>query len=190
MHAYYLRRRRHGRLHSQQISSIDHLTLGMLGIGKKLSATANLKAKGAETRHLLPFVIELIEKPANVAGVQHGSELLRACKSLQRVYDIIRDNPREMGENALQELHDACMDVGEQCERALVPMTPEFHLLKHMEEMGQLAGNAKFHSTYEDEAFNRDIVRIIQSTHTADFLKRLLAKCDLLEQMEAELSRH
>ena len=190
MRAYYLRQRRHARLHRQQISSIDHLTLKMLGIRKNINATPTLKAKGAETRHLLPFVIELVEKPANLACVQHGSELLRACKSLQRVYDIIRDNPRDMGENALQELHDACMDVGEQCEQALVAMIPKFHMLKHIPEMGQLAGNAKFHSTYEDEAFNRDIVRIIQSTHTADFLKRLLAKCDLLEQVDAELSRH
>ena len=70
------------------LSKIGRITLGMLGLKRKLGAKPKFTAKAIETRHMLPFVIKQLSRlKVRDAFLSHGlphAPLLRACIKLQR----------------------------------------------------------------------------------------------------------
>ena len=63
-------------------------------------------------------------------------------------------------------------------------LLPKFHFLPHLGRNTLQTGNPRLHSTYADEARNRDVVRVIQACSTKDFSARCLAKLQLGLQLE------
>lgn len=143
---------------------------------------AHLKAKAAECRHIVPFVIELLT-PSVVAELdgkgKHGQHLRAALMHLEAAYSLMRAADRLLDTQAL-ERH--LLDCAESCQKACVAMVPQFHFLAHFGEQAEWAGNPRFYSTFEDEACNADLVLIIASCCLRDFSSLVLAKIDLLER--------
>ena len=112
-----------------------------------------------------------------------GLALRASCKALQEAYELMRDNNLDVPADRLDRLLRTC---GREACLANIQVLPKFHFLGHIGLEAADAGNPKYYSTYEDEAHNHDIVRIVQSCHVAEFSARLLAKLELLAALEQE----
>ena len=165
------------------ITMVGKVTLNMLSLGKKRDV-ATLKAKGAESRHFLPFAISLLT-PDIIASLNrrgmNGEALCGAAVALQSGYDVMRQSPRNLLAADLQEPQLRC---GRLSVEAGVPLLPKFHFLPHIADGVATAGNPQYYSTYEDESHNRDVVAIIRSCHLREFAARCLAKAELLTRLE------
>jgi hypothetical protein len=168
------------------LSVVSKLTLKMLNVHTH-SSPAHLKAKAAECRGMLPFVVKLLTPQLTLAMDRKGffgTHLRRSCAALLAAYDCMREHGRVIPCAAFE---DALLECAMAAVHAQVQMVPKFHFLCHIAEQVSAAGNPRFYATHLDESFNRDVVRIIQSCHIKDFGARVLAKLDLVELLQTEL---
>lgn len=165
-------------------SKIGRLTLKNLNLGKSLNSYAVLHAKGAECRHLVPFVAKLVRRHRHVLEEKgfRGRALHNAFKALQRFYGQLQAQPRDMGEAGSRELTETTLRFMRSCKRARMHLIPKFHMAYHCARQSQASGNPSYYSCFEDESYNRDIGRIIASCHRELFAARVLSKTWLLER--------
>ena len=107
---------------SKKISRIHRLTLAMLSS----RAVPRLKAKAAETRHLLPLAVKLTKEFPNKLGPK-GFFLTGVIDKLNDIYLLMQAEPRMMSPSALGKMQDAyniCVAFVGRVWRALVPETP------------------------------------------------------------------
>ena len=157
----------------------------MLGLGKKITARPLLKGRGVEIRHVLPLTISVLREHAG--SIRGGRQILTSMISLQRAYTIIRTTPFHMSNDACDAMEYELKQCVINARDALAPLLPKFHLLPHLADQCRAAGNPTFASTIEDESLNGDTVRIAATSHTRDFLQRLLSKEQLLASLEHDL---
>ena len=140
----------------------------------------------AECRHLLGFVQSLVDKHCaelEVAGWK-GNELVKAVGHLEKMYTMLEAFPHAMDKAQSRALSRAARKCLKSAQKAEVHMIPKCHMALHCASQ-RCAGNPAFFSTYTDESFNRDVKRIVQSLHKADFSMRLLSKIWLLESLQS-----
>ena len=159
----------------RKISTIGRLTLKSLSV-KNLKSKGSLKAKGAEARHLLPFVHQLLTEEVVVKLGARGADLKRATACLLKAYKLMGDSGRTIDH---AELHDLFMKTARASKRAGVNLIPKFHFLCHFGKQARDHGNPRYHSAYADESKNRALVICAQSCHTRDFSTRALGKENL-----------
>lgn len=177
-------RERYCRTKGRKISTIKRLTLKSLSVSN-LQSKGNLKAKGAEAKHLLPFVHKLLtQEVVDKLGLR-GQNLKRATACLLMAYNLMRDSGRTIDH---AELHDLFTKTARACKRAGVNMIPKFHFLCHFGKQACDHGNPRFHSAYADESKNRALVIVAQSCHTKDFSARALGKENLSLQLSREIA--
>ena len=177
-------------LRSADLSKKTHVCMHThLWRGKKLDANAHLVAKGAETRHMLGYIVELLD--AHVSELEakrpgHGFALRNSCRRLHDAYGVMRKNNRDLSEDDQLELLDCFLECGLEAKKACVPMIPKFHALPHLGEVANTCGNPAWYSTYEDESTYRDDVRIAQACTIGQFEAKVLSRCELLECLERQ----
>ena len=101
---YYRERDQLDRLGQNKSTRVKKLTLKRLGSLKKPC----LKAKGAETKHIVPYCIQLLRKCGDGAS-DRVNLLLQAGLHLQRWYDICDANERRMSIETRVELFNAAL---------------------------------------------------------------------------------
>ena len=134
---------------------------------------------------MLPFCIDQFRPHAG--SIVRGRELLVAMQSLQQSYELIAEGPYGLDVEACNDLAHKLQRCGVNARDAACPLLPKFHTLPHLAEQARSAGNLRFAATLEDESFNADNVRIAASCHTAEFVQHVLAKQQLLLQLECEV---
>ena len=181
MKTYYLNTtRERGRM-----TEVGRLTLPMLSMGtkKKKDGTSTkshprLKAKAAETRHLLPMLSQIIaENPGKMgAGAVH---LTICVREMNLFYRTMHDSPRQMSPDALRVLESSMS-------RFLTHWTAwgghvvfKHHMAWHLAQRARRHGNPRYYWTYADEGENRVMSSVAKSLHGSNsfyitFLQKVL----------------
>ena len=89
------------------LSKVDTLTLSMLGD----FAAPVLHAKGAETRHMLGFVLQELVLHVHELG-DSAKWLIDSGMALSRWYQIVDEEARVMSVGVQQDLMDQCLKHG------------------------------------------------------------------------------
>ena len=169
-------------------SEVWNLTLKMLG----KRSNPELKAKAAETRGLLDFAVELLEKHAAKFRDRPGPKnpktlhecLLASGKAAQKVEDIIRRGDREMKRETQRELLFHYMRHVNFYSRAGGQLTPKHHLMVHMIQRIGRRGNPRFYATYRDESLNGIIGNIAKYAHRLTFCQTIHFRYALLQELQ------
>jgi hypothetical protein len=159
--------------HVPSASKVSNLTLKMLKYAK-CADQGSLKCKAAESRHLVPFAFRLLRNAAvsQKLGIK-GKHLKCSIGCLIMAYRLMRNSGRRIDSEKLTQLLEKC---NRHARRAGVNRTPKFHLMRHLGPRSKFSGNPWRHSAYVDESKNKDVVRLAQSAHVADFNRQLLCK--------------
>ena len=140
----------------QPPTQLQGLTLEMIKGQKK---APKLRAKGAETRHLVPFAVLLAEEMAQVRGDTHGITVLRIASNLFDVYNIFSCEPfdaKECAESCRRlcllyaSMNPAAQDDPSQGWR----VKPKFHMMCELcEYQAPEFGSPQEFWAYADESF-------------------------------------
>ena len=143
-----------------------------------------LKAKAASTRHLTTFVKELTVKYGD--GSPHDDRVKGLAHVLDRIYEILKNEPRKMSDSSKLELKELSqllkglyLTLAE--EAALDPVrmwkiTAKLHLVQHLLETQVDFQNPRFDTTYKDEDLQRIIKEIALSCHAANVVHMTIYK--------------
>lgn len=130
------------------LTELEDLTISMMGNEKG----ALPKVKAIETKHLLPFVVDLIrrlpfEEPlrANLRG---------AGTSLRDFVMAIDDRPGNVEPHVLHIMYETYKRFVHFCELAGVPRKPNNHLFGYLVQRTEWTGNPRLYRTSEDEGLN------------------------------------
>ena len=133
------------------------------------NAWPKLKAKGAVTRHLAPFALQLAE---SYLGVRE--QML--CRLLVRFYDLLREEGHFLSADAKLELPELGRSMVQlynvfAAESAVAKTKmwkglPKLHLFQHMcEWQAPEYGNPRFWWCYADEDFVGQFIDVAESCH-------------------------
>ena len=86
------------------ITQIQDLSIKMLGT----QGRPKLKLKAAETKHLIPFTIELIRKHRNEFGIGEADLLMEAGTCLLRIDKLMDQQPRKLQRHVSKD----CLHIG------------------------------------------------------------------------------
>lgn len=131
-------------------------------MGKRKGGTPNFKA--AETKHVLPFVFELLGSTPQIPEPLRAY-LLGATEALISLIRIMDDSPAVLSQKTIASLHDAYKKYMRCAALAKIPMKPKNHLLGHMIHRAAQAGNPRMYSTFEDEGLNHVLKLIGAAAH-------------------------
>lgn len=153
------------------VYSVGRLTLQMLG---DLSAP-KLKAKAAECRGMLPFAAELLGEHVSSMG-DRGRFLLLAARSLIRIYQLLRENPRVMPHDVRTELMDQMLRMLHSYKEAGGHLVPKHHLMFHLIRNVSEHGNARAYHCFYDESLNGKIAKIASKLHPRTFAETVFRR--------------
>lgn len=144
-----------------------------------------LKAKAAESHGLLGFVVDRLQKHANVLSLSEHDFLLRAGKAAMDFDAVMANRPRAIDERTCGMLFDHYNRFICLCDRAGLALLPKCHMMYHMIQRAVRKGNPRMYSTYIDESLNGVIARVCRSVHRRGWaleVYRKLAMMDSLQQ--------
>ena len=162
-----------------------HLTMERLRSDK--SKFPKLKAKGAATRHLMGFVLNLAQRHC-----QHDKRIVALAQLMSEFYTTIHDEAMYMTATATE----YCTTIGRQlcaiyaqlsneaCRRKekVWKAVPKFHLFAHLCEwqIPQLGLNPRYYWCYADEDLVGSLIETAQSCHPASLAAVALTKWMLM----------
>ena len=171
--AYYSRE--HRRRPTRKLSKMkSKFTLKMLG--PKNLRDPCLKAKGGETRCLVKFCTELMDRPE--CG-ERGRILGEAGRQLMQHYDIMEEQPRRMSLTARKRLLETAVNHVTLYKSLGCHLVHKHHAWVHMAMSAGMTGNPKTVSTYEDESENGIISRIGLVVHPSTFARSCFERLEL-----------
>ena len=173
----YYRKLRQERFGKQGVTKIRKFS--MKSFGADLDRPC-LKAKGAESRDLVDFAVDLLHRFEHVLG-ETGRLLVEAGESLQDFYSIIDSEQRKLDVASQQELLDSVINHLADYKACGGHMVPKHHCLMHCVLQVCKTGNPKYHSTYVDETENGIIAAVAQSVHRATM------EVSIFERIEVEV---
>ena len=176
--AWYKEQRSRGK----NITELEDLTVNMLG-GKPGEIPS---FKAVETKHLLPFCVELIDRHHGDLPVAEARPLFEAVRAMVRMCEIFDTAALVVPTNLIQELHDCYNTLMECCKIADVPLKPKNHLLAHLIHNVEVQGNPRYYACFEDEGLNAVLRGIGQSAHRAVWAYRIFANWERVEQESAK----
>ncbi len=168
-------------------TEIWNLTLNMLGSGEK----PILKAKAAETKSMLPFLIHVLEtkdwSQEAPAVRSHLQALLSAGRSAFRFDAILQETRsiRNLSPQQLQQLHNAYYGFVTKYVECHGHCVPKFHLMFHLVIRAAQTGNCKWYHTFYNESYNGFIARIAKSTHRRTMYDLCHWKISVLQALKA-----
>jgi hypothetical protein len=143
--------------HSKPSSRLDHLTEDMLWA--KSATTPKLKAKGGETRYLVPFFLQLARENYKKEPTAHWNTVLALVTLLWELYLGVSQVPFDAQQCAekcrrMCVLYAALAKEGEQQSSGLWRMKPKVHLAQELLEFsGESLGSPQNFWTYRDESW-------------------------------------
>ena len=158
---WYRRQRRPG------ITRLQNLTLKMMGT---YAAQARQPFKGAESKHLVNFVVELL----NRHRLPKGAPLLAAGVAMQRfIYlmdtSALHPPPEvvlEMKRSMVQFLHNALQG-------GMRPIAKVHQALHMVFDALDFHGNPKYYSNFLDESLNKDLAGIAAKAYSSVWTSRI-----------------
>jgi hypothetical protein len=136
-----------------------------------------LKAKGGQTRCLVRFCTELMQKHDCGAN---GKLLAQAGKALLDMYDIMEGEPRRMSLISRRLLVDSVVNHVVFYKAAGGHLVSKHHGALHMALAAGNTGNPRHISTYEDESENGVVAKIGLHVHGSTFSKSVFERLELL----------
>eukprot|EP00969_Alexandrium_andersonii_P034139 1492994-Alexandrium_andersonii.AAC.1 len=133
-----------------QLTRIHRLTLKMLSARGK----PRLKAKAAETRHLLPLAQALCAKYPSRLG-ERGALLRGAVDRVAKFLEVMRREPRRMTPGGLASLQQHMATFLTFWKSFGGHLYYKHHMAWHLAKDAGVAGNPRFYHTYPDEGENR-----------------------------------
>lgn len=158
LRSYYSRCRRAEP--DRSITELEDLTLNMMGAKK--GALANFKA--AETKHIVPWVVELLRSAPNIPGALR-SNLVGAGQAMLALINCVDDGPPVLPPASVQLLHDQYKRCMKFFQLAGIRMRPKNHLMGHLVNRATTQGNPANYSTFEDEGLNAVLKLMGASAH-------------------------
>jgi hypothetical protein len=162
-------------------TELEDLTISMLG--GKPGSLPNFKA--AETKHLVPFTVDLLSRFRSKVADPKLPVLLEAANGLSGLIDIIYGSPFVLKPGQIQAMHDNYNIFYVNAEDAGVPFKPKSHLMAHVIARSEEEGNPKYYATFEDEDLNAVVKRIGQVAHRLVWEYRVFSHFDLAEERRA-----
>jgi hypothetical protein len=135
-----------------------------------------LKAKGGETRGLVKFCTELMQKHK---CKQKGQLLARSGEALMDFYAVMEEESRCMSFKAKRRLVSAAVNHVSFYKAAGGHLVHKHHGLIHMALSAGRIGNPRCVSTYEDEHENGVVARIGLHVHGSTFAKSVFERLEL-----------
>ena len=156
------------------LSRIGKLTLNMLGSRKH----PRLKAKAAETRHLMPFLPQMLRQFGALLGPR-AHHLTKCLDGLLKFYDVCAKEPRQLSVAGLQTLQSSVLLCLNSWRAYRGKLVYRFHIFWHIAERAEWLGNPRFSWTYPDEELNRQLGTVAKVLHKGrrfyvSFLQRVL----------------
>ena len=163
-----------------RLYELSDLTANMLGTRND----RQLATKAAETGSLLGFCHETCATYIAKLG-ERGPFLTSLGAVLQKMFDIMRTNPRVLGPSTAQEFVDCIKRAYVLAPEAGVSFIPKFHLMLHLGHLCEEMGNPYYFQTFLDEGYNGRLCKLAATCHRMTFYKRVLAGFRLAHERDA-----
>lgn len=158
--------------------------------------SSGFRAKGAETRGLLKFVVEVFDtfqdefKHIVDPEFQFQVECLQQAGHAALAFDkVLEDaNYNRISEEETKALYHHFMRFAVLYERGGGDLVPKFHLMIHAIHNTRRFGNLRHHTTYKSESFNGVLARIAEKLHRVNFYRDLFWRAKLLTASEFSAS--
>lgn len=174
MNEYYRLRRQGTR---RPITELQDLTLSMLG--NKKGAEPNFKA--AETKHLLPFLLQLLTStPAFPEPARKN--YLEATRAMSEIVRIMDEGPANLDVMEIGGLLEAYKKFFRYAQFAGIRAKPKLHLLAHIFMRARRMGNPTCYGTFEDEGLNAVLRNIGAVAHRTVWEYRVFANFGAWEE--------
>ncbi len=152
----------------QDVTELENLTPNMLGSNTQ----RNLSTKAAETKHLVPFCLEMLTK----YSVGTASPLFQQYKgigeSMQGIQSIMQAEGFVMTPTGIQSMYDHLNRMFRLWLAA--GLKPKLHMLMHMCDRAAFQGNPAFYATWSDETLNKVLASIGRQAHRSVWECRIL----------------
>ena len=150
-----------------------------------------LKAKGAATRYLIPYVLEMIKEHASEVG---DDQIIAVVQLLQQFYIILENEGRFLSYTARRDLTKIGNDFGilycalarraSEARVKLWKLSPKLHMFMHLcISLSDVAGcyiNPRHFWTYADEDLVGQLIEVAESCHATTVAVSALFKWCLL----------
>ena len=118
---WYCQRQRQLRIKGKHsISTVGKVTLKMLSF-TAMYKTGHFKAKGSECKHLMPFMLKLLQPDVVASLGRSGVMLNKAVRCLCKAFDLMQEGQRGVD---VVRMHKLLMLVAKASVRARVPLIP------------------------------------------------------------------
>ena len=154
--------------------------------------TPCLKAKGAQTKHLVKFVVSMLEQHIHKLPARTRL-LLTAARALDEYYDMLRSEHRYMSLEARARLMDLNITMVEAWRHYGGHMVTKHHNMFHLTQSSNGAGNPQYVATYQDESDNGVVARLGEHLHAITWYISLWERLEIHDaislpaELEAEL---
>ena len=142
------------------MNRIGRLTYKMLTDGKH----ARLKAKAAESRHLLDLLPVLMTEYRALFGAK-GRHLEAAIRCMVGFFRIVKLEPRQMSAHGLNSLQENLLGFLASWKAFGGHMVYKHHACVHLCQAAERLGNPRFYWTYADEEENRKMSLVSRQLH-------------------------
>ena len=171
----------------QDITEVQNFTLNMLG-GKPSSQSLHTKA--AETKGLVPFVLDLLkDKKARFTG-NHADVLIGCGEAMQQYFELLDEAPRNVPAATLQKMYDAMKRHIILAKLAGVPLKPKHHLVLHLVARTAKHGNPGYYATFTDEGINKLLKHVGQAAHRSVWEVRVFVHFGKVEDIRLGKRKH
>ena len=155
-------------------SRIGRLTSKMLGP----SSAPALRAKAAESRHLLDLAAQLTVEHNSLFNHGPMKFLPRACVELQGFYKVMSASPRRLSPEALRRMRQHITMFLVCWGKSGGHFYPKHHMAWHIAQRADELGNPRFYHTYADEGENRAMAKVAKAVHGSrdSFYKSVLQR--------------
>ena len=166
------------------LTKLEDLTPAMIGAREK----PELSAKGAETKCLIPFCVDLVEQFLPVLGAK-GKAFLRCGRALLSFIDTMSTAGWRMTRREQQTLAEAATNFLRFWDLTGLVYKPKAHQLVHTVHDVPFSGNPSFHTTFLDESENRVLADISRAARKTVFWYRVFGHFESLAKIKVARKR-
>jgi hypothetical protein len=146
----------------------------------------NLATKGAETKCLVPFCLELIDKYRNALTPAVAAAYKGIGESIMGLLAVMQSEDFVMRPASIQSMYDHLNRLYRLWLSSGLACKPKLHLLMHMCDRAHFQGNPAYYATWADESLNRLLASLGMQAH------RSVCECRILcyfQQSQAHSSK-
>ena len=177
----YYAQRRPLRARPEGTTEIQDLTIGMLG-----SRDAKLfKAKGAETKGLIPFAISMLEKYGVPALPAAATPLIAAGKALMEVIRVQAVNECAMSPASYSYMYKCGVQHVRAAFLGGVAPLPKHHAFLHVLRDASRNGNPRHYACWLDESLNKIIGGVASKAYVSLWEARIISHMNALRDRKS-----